>query len=193
MSVGLYGGSFDPPHRGHVELERRAKEALGLDRVVVLVSVDPGHKRVETPADVRLRLARAAFPSDDVVLDDHPRTVDLLRAHPEWDDAVFLIGADEFCDFLSWKEPDEVLERVRVAVATRPGFPRERLETVLAQLEHPERVSFFEIEPTPVASRDLRARLAAGEDVRNEVPPAVAEILGRERLYPPVAGYTETA
>jgi nicotinate-nucleotide adenylyltransferase len=193
VTTGLYGGSFDPPHRGHVELARRAKKELGLDRLVVLVSADPGHKHVETPADVRLRLARAAFPDDDVVLDEHARTVDTLRAHPEWDDPLFLIGADEFSDFLTWQEPDEVLRRTRIAVATRPGFPRKRLDAVLAELEHPERVRFFEIEPIPVASRDLRARLAAGEDVGDEVPPAVAEILGREGVYPRIAGYTGTA
>jgi len=193
MSLGIFGGSFDPPHRGHVELLRRAKEQLGLDRVVVLVSADPGHKHVETPADVRLRLARAAFPDDEVVLDEHARTVDTLRAHPEWEDPVFLIGADEFSDFLSWREPEEVLRRTRLAVATRPGFPRERLDAVLAQLEDPERVRFFDLDPTPFASRDLRARLAAGEDVTDEVPPAVAEILARESLYSRIAGYTGTA
>jgi nicotinate-nucleotide adenylyltransferase len=192
-AVGLYGGSFDPPHRGHVELARRAKEELGLERLIVLVSADPGHKRVETPADVRLRLTAAAFPDEEVVLDEHARTVDMLRAHPEWDDPVFLIGADEFCDFPSWKEPEEILRRARLAVATRPGFPRERLDRVLAGLEHPERVRFFEIEPTPVASRDLRGRLGAGEDVSDEVPPRVAEILARESLYPRIAGYTGSA
>jgi nicotinate-nucleotide adenylyltransferase len=181
--TGLYGGAFDPPHRGHVELARRAKEELGIDRLVVLVSERPGHKRVEAPAAARLEMARAAFPGDEVVLDREARTVDTLRAHPEWQDALFLIGADEFCDFRSWKEPDEVLRRARLAVATRPGFPRDRLEGVLASLDHPERVRFFEIEPTPVASRELRARLEEGADVTADVPPAVAEIIERERLY----------
>jgi nicotinate-nucleotide adenylyltransferase len=181
--IGLYGGAFDPPHRGHVELARRAKEELGLDRLVVLVMERPGHKRVETPAASRLEMARAAFPEDDVILDGETRTVDTLRAHPEWENALFLIGADEFCDFRSWKEPDEVLRRARLAVATRPGFPRERLEGVLASLEHPERVRFFEIEPTPVASRELRARLEEGADVTADVPPPVAAIIEREGLY----------
>jgi nicotinate-nucleotide adenylyltransferase len=181
--LGLFGGSFDPPHRGHVELARRAKEDLGLERLLVLVTADPGHKRVSTPVDVRLRLAQAAFPGDEVVLDEHARTIDTLRAHPEWGDPVFLIGADEFCDFLSWKEPGEVLARTRLAVATRPGFPRERLETVLERLDHPERVLFFEIEPVPAASRDLREILAAGGDPGADLPPAVAEIIGAEGLY----------
>ena len=191
--IGLFGGSFDPPHRGHVELARRAKERLGLPRLLVLVSRDAEHKEVETPADVRLRLARAAFPDDDVRLDDHARTIDTLRAHPDWADPVFLIGADEFCDFLSWKEPNGVLEHARLAVATRPGFPRERLDEVLASLEQPDRVLFFEIEPTPVASRELRDRLARGEDVSADLPSGVADIIRTERLYSAARGYNSSA
>ena len=190
MTLGLYGGSFDPPHLGHVELARRAKQRLPLERLLVLVSADPGHKHVETPAEIRLRLTRAAFPDDDVQLDPTPRTVDLLHAHPEWHDPIFLIGADQFLDFPAWTEPAEVVRLARLAVATRPGFPRERLETVLAQLEHPERVSFFEIEPLPFSSRELRTRLEAGEDVSVELPPAVAKLIREEGLYTRVSGYT---
>ena len=193
MKLGLFGGAFDPPHVGHVALVRAAKKALGLDRVVVIVVAAPGHKQVETSPDVRLALARAAFPDDEVVLDEHCRTVDTLRAHPEWTDPVFVVGADEFADFLTWKEPEEVLRRTRLAVATRPGFPRERLQAVLERLEDPSRVLFFEIEPLPISSRDLRARLADGENVSRELPPAVAEIVGAERLYARPAGYTESA
>ena len=191
--IALFGGSFDPPHRGHIELARRAKQDLGLGKLLILVSAHPGHKRVETPAETRLKLARAAFPDDDVVLDEHARTIDMLRAHPEWNDPVFLIGADEFADFLTWKEPDEVLRLARLAVATRPGFPRERLQAVLEQLEQPERVRFFEIEPTPIASRDLRERLASGEDVGDEVPFAVRQTIRSGGFYAPEDGYTSTA
>jgi nicotinate-nucleotide adenylyltransferase len=178
MTLGLYGGAFDPPHRGHVELARRAKETLGLHRLIVLVAASPGHKQVDTPADTRLRLAQAAFPEDEVVLDEHARTIDTLRAHPGWGDAIFLIGADQFCDFLSWKDPDEVLRRVRIAVATRPGFPRERLEAVLAELAQPDRVLFFDLEPIPVASSALRSRFSA-----DDVPSGVADIIRAESLY----------
>lgn len=193
MNVGLYGGSFDPPHRGHVALARRAKEELGLAQLRVLVSEDPGHKEIETPVEVRLELTRAAFPDDVVELDLYPRTVDLLRAHPEWREPIFLIGADQFCDFPSWKEPDEVLSRTRLAVATRPGFPRDRLESVLATVAHPERVLFFELDPVPVASTDLRTRLEAGEDVSADLPEAVASLIRDQGLYARPAGYTGLA
>ena len=193
MSIGLYGGSFDPPHRGHVALALRAKQELGLTQLHVLVSEDPGHKDVDTPAEIRLELARAAFPDDVVELDPEPRTVDTLRAHPEWGDPIFLIGADQFSDFPSWKDPDEVLARTRLAVATRPGFPRDRLEAVLRTLEHPERVLFFELDPVPLASTELRARLEAGEDVSSDLPEAVALLIRTRGLYARPAGYTGRA
>ena len=182
-ALGLFGGAFDPPHRGHVELLDQARAQLRLERVVVLVVADPGHKHVETEADVRLLLARAAFPNDEVVLDPHPRTVDTLRAHPEWVDPVFLVGADEFCAFPTWKEPDAVLRLARIGVATRPGFPRKRLDAVLRELSSPDRVRFFPIQPTPIASSELRARLAAGRDVDGDVPAAVLSIIRAEHLY----------
>ena len=157
-----------------------------------MVAANPAHKRVETPASVRLALARAAFPKDEAVLDEHPRTVDALRAHPEWVDPVFLIGADEFGEFLSWKEPDEVLHLARLGVAARPAYPRERLQPVLDQLQAPERVLFFELEQ-PVASRELRERLEHGEGPGDLVPPAVAAMIEREGLYARSPGYTGPA
>jgi nicotinate-nucleotide adenylyltransferase len=176
--IGLFGGAFDPPHNGHVALARTATSELGLDEVLVLVSANPGHKHVETPAAIRLELAQAAFPELQVSLDSHARTIDVLRAHAEWDDAVFLVGADQFCDFLSWKEPDEVLRRARLGVAARPGYPSEEIEEVLMQLNAPERVLFFELEALPIASRGLRDELD-----RSAIPPAVWELIERNGLY----------
>jgi nicotinate-nucleotide adenylyltransferase len=182
MAVGLFGGAFDPPHAGHVELARAAKERFELPRLTVLVAERPGHKDVELPADVRLELARAAFPDDDVRLDPHPRTVDLLRAD-RFDDPIFLIGADQFIDFLTWKEPEAVLELARLGVATRPGFDPGLLDVVLRSLDRPERVLFFEIEPTPVASREIRILAAEGEPLGGLVPPAVERLIRERGLY----------
>ena len=176
--TGLYGGAFDPPHTGHVALAAGAKQAFHLPRLLVLVSESPGHKSTHAPADVRLELARAAFPDDDVRLDPDPRTVDLLRGE-RFDEPLFVLGADEFCAFLSWKEPDEVLELAELAVGTRPGFPREQLDSVLDGLRRPERVHFFEIEPNPASSTAIRAAEAADA----LVPPAVAALIRQFRLY----------
>jgi nicotinate-nucleotide adenylyltransferase len=180
--TGLYGGAFDPPHVGHVAVARAAKREFELAELTVLVSESPGHKDTHLPAEVRLELARAAFPADTVRLDPYPRTIDLLRAE-HFEDPLFIVGADEFCDFLSWKEPDAVLELARLAVATRPGFPPERLGAVLQGLAAPGRVLFFEIEPNPAASRDIRELAAAGAPLTGLVPDAVDDLIRARGLY----------
>jgi nicotinate-nucleotide adenylyltransferase len=180
--TGLLGGAFDPPHAGHVALLRDARTHFGFDRIVVLVVADPGHKEVTTDASVRLVLAQAAFPGEEIELDPHPRTIDMLRER-QFEDPVFLIGADQFADFLSWKDPDGVLELTRLGVATRPGYERERLERVLGELARPDRVSFFEIEPVTGSSRDIRDRVARGKSIEGIIPPAVAAEIERLGLY----------
>jgi nicotinate-nucleotide adenylyltransferase len=192
--TGLLGGAFNPPHNGHLALARAAEAEFDLDELVVLVAARPGHKDVSLDAETRLRLTRAAFPDHEVELDAHERTVDMLAAG-RWRDALFLIGADEFADFLTWKDPNGVVARARIGVATRPGYPRERLDDVLHVLVHPERVQLFEIEPLPISSRDIRERVARGEPVDHLVPPAVAELIDSLGLYRDVEphGYTSGA
>jgi nicotinate-nucleotide adenylyltransferase len=180
--TGLFGGAFDPPHLGHVALAREAKRRFGLDRLVVLVSANPEHKAVETPAEDRLALAKAAFPGDDVRLDEHPRTVGMLRAG-DWENPLLLVGADQLAAFRYWKEPEAVLDMARVGVATRPGLGLEELADALEELGRPDRIELFEIEPWAVASRDLRARVAAGESLDGLVPPAVVEEIEERGLY----------
>jgi len=175
--TGLFGGAFDPPHSGHVALAAGAKRAFALPRLTVLVSADPGHKRTHCPPQTRLELARAAFPDDDVILDPYPRTVDLLRSE-RYVDPLFVMGADELAGFLSWKEPEAILELADLAVGTRPGSPRERLDEVVGRLGRPERVHFFEIEPDSASSTEIRA--GAGFE---RVPPAVAALIRDRGLY----------
>ena len=173
----LYGGAFDPPHVGHVAVADAARERFGVERLVILVSERPAHRATQASAGDRLALARAAFPRDDVRLDPYPRTVELLRAE-RFDDPVLVVGADQFAGFLAWAEPDEVLERATLAVATRPGFPREELEAVLAHLAQPDRVVFLDIDPNPAAATDIRAG-----SYPDDVPPAVARLIEERELY----------
>jgi len=184
VGVVLFGGAFDPPHLGHVALAGAARKQFGVARLVVLVSERPAHRTVHASPEDRLALARAAFPHDEVRLDPYPRTIDLLRAE-SFDDPVFVIGADQFGGFLGWSEPAAVLERTRLAVATRPGFPREELDGMLAQLDRSERVLFFEIEPNQAASTGVRARIAAGEPLDGLVPSRVATLISERGLYRP--------
>jgi nicotinate-nucleotide adenylyltransferase len=185
VAVGVLGGAFDPPHNGHVALARAAVERFGLERLLVTVVADPGHRQVVAPAATRLELARLAFadvPRAEVELEPHPRTVDALEAR-SLTDPIFLVGADELADFPGWKEPDRVLELARLGVATRPGYPRERLQAALARISRPDRVLIFELEALPISSSDLRTRAARGEPLDGLVPPAVAARIGRLGLY----------
>ena len=180
--TGLFGGAFNPPHNGHVALARAAREHFGLDDLVILVSVRHGHKEVSLDADTRLALARAAFPDARVELDPYERTVDLLWERT-WEAPVFRVGADQFVEFLTWKDPEGVLERTRIGVATRPGYPREQLEAVKRRLARGDRVEFFELDPVPISSRQIRESVARGHAIDELVPPAVAELIASLGLY----------
>ena len=188
VSIGVFGGAFDPPHVGHVELARAGIAHFELERLLVRVVEVPGHKDVGTPAPVRLSLARLAFGGvdrADVSLDPFARTVDSLEALA-LADPVFLVGADEFAGILSWKDPERVLDLARLGVATRPAVDRARLDRVLGLLGRPGRVAFFEIEPLPVSSSDIRARVAAGKPIGGLVSAPVEAEITRLRLYRPV-------
>src|SRR6185503_5258213 len=168
VTTGLLGGTFDPPQNGHVALGRAALEELPIDRLVVLVAAAPGHRAVVAPAEARLRLALAAFDFADEV--------------GRLGEAIFVVGADEGAAFPSWKEPDEVLRWVRLAVGTRSGYPPPDLE------RYGDRVLSFHLESPPVSSSEIRARIARGEPIDELVPPAVAAAIRELGLY---RGYTD--
>jgi nicotinate-nucleotide adenylyltransferase len=192
VTVGLLGGAFDPPHVGHLTLAEAAIRRFALERLVVVVTGDAPHKEVETDAETRFRLAEAAFAGrEGVEVSRHELdrpgpsyTVDTVRwAGGEFGDVVFLVGADEFADFLAWHDPEGVLEHARLGVATRPGYPRERLDRVLAALDRPERVELFEIPEIAVSSTGVRVRVARGEPIDGLTPPAVAGLIHGLGLY----------
>ena len=180
--TGILGGIFDPPHNGHVALARAALEQLPIDRLVVLVAANPGHREVFASAEERLRLAEAAFEglSAEVMLDDNAFTVDAVR-DGRFGDAIFVVGADEGAAFPGWKEPEEVLRWVKLAVGTRSGYPPPDLE------RYDDRVVSFGLASPPVSSSNLRERVARGESLEGLVPPAVEAAIREAGLY---RGYT---
>ena len=175
--TGLLGGSFDPPHNGHVALAKAALEQLPIERLVVLVAERPGHREAPlADAKTRLELAHAAFPDADVELETHPFTVDAVRGS-RFDDAVFILGADQAAAFGSWKNPEEVLKHVRLAVGTRAGYPEPDLS------RYGDRVLTFRLDSPHISSSDVRRRIAAGETIDDLVPAAVAGLIAELGLY----------
>jgi nicotinate-nucleotide adenylyltransferase len=166
--IGLLGGRFDPPHNGHVALARAALEQLPIERLVVLVAERPAHDPVVASAEDRLRMAEAAFAGlGEVQLDPHPYTVDAVRGG-RFGDAYFIVGADQAAAFRDWKEPDEILRWVELAVGTRSGY---------------EGAITFELDSPNVSATDVRERVGRGEPIDDLVPPAVAAIIDERGLY----------
>jgi nicotinate-nucleotide adenylyltransferase len=183
--TGLFGGAFDPPHNGHVALVEAARQHFGLEHLFVFVVVVPGHRTVTLDFAERFELASLAFdglPGVEVVPEEHAYTVDAVEGG-KYGDAIFLVGADEFAGFLGWKDPNRVLEHVRLGVGMRPGYDPETSEAVLAELDRPDRVEFFDTPAVPVSSSEIRARLARGEGARGLVPDVVADVIEARGLY----------
>ena len=152
---------------------------------MILVAAAPGHRGVVAGASDRLRLAEAAFADlpAEVVLDEHAFTVDAVRG-ARFGEAIFVVGGDEGAAFPTWKEPEEVLRWVRLAVGTRSGFAAPDLG------RYGDRVLCFELESPAVSSSEVRERVARGEAIDDLVPAAVAAAIESLRLY---RGYTEPA
>jgi nicotinate-nucleotide adenylyltransferase len=171
---GILGGTFDPPHLGHVALAQAALAKLPIDGLEIWVEENPGHRGVVADSETRLKLAQAAFPSLEVRLNQHAFTSEAVRGGQE---ALFVVGADQAPDFHRWKEPDEVLKWVKLAVGTRGGFEMPDLS------RWGDRVVPFELASPEVSSSEVRERVAAGETIDDLVPPAVARMIEELDLY----------
>jgi nicotinate-nucleotide adenylyltransferase len=171
---GILGGTFDPPHNGHVALAEAAREQLPIDELEIWVQEHPGHRGVFGDPRTRLKLAEAAFPDYAVQLEPHSFTADAVRGGEE---ALFVVGADQAADFERWKDPEEVLKWVKLAVGTRGGYEMPDLS------RWGDRVVPFELASPEVSSSEVRERVAAGETIADLVPPAVARLIEELGLY----------
>lgn len=196
--VGILGGTFNPPHVGHMLCAQEALWELGLDRVLLIPVHTPPHK--EAPEDPgvehRVELCRRAVAGDprlevSRVEADRPGasyTVDTLRElherAPTGDQLTFIVGGDQAHGLPSWREPEALLELAELAVAEREGFGRadivQRLEGLRGAAE---RVRFFTMPRVDVSSSLVRRRVAAGQPIRWLVPDAVAAYIESAGLY----------
>ncbi|MEO8195311.1 MAG: nicotinate-nucleotide adenylyltransferase [Thermoanaerobaculia bacterium] len=201
MKVGLFGGSFDPIHQGHIAPVLETQRRLGLERVVYLPTAAPPHKRDRCFAPALARFAMvelALLDHAELVVSTHELTPDRpaftvetlahLRAAEPGSEFYLILGADSFLELSSWVRWREIVEVARLAVLTRPGFRLDGQPTSLA----PElaaavaagNVHFVENAPLAVSSTEVRRRLAAGEAIpEGWLVPRVVRYLAKYRLY----------
>ncbi|MEN2983342.1 MAG: nicotinate-nucleotide adenylyltransferase [Thermus sp.] len=185
MRIGLYGGSFDPIHLGHLLAASEAAAALGLDRVLFVVAARPPHKTPEPPPEARYEMVLLAtaedrrFAASRLELDrpGPSYTVDTLREarrlFPE-DELFFITGADAYRDVLTWKEGEKLPQLATLVAVARPGYPLEGVPVPVIPLPVPE---------VGISSTEIRRRLREGKSVRYWVPRPVEVYLEKHGLY----------
>lgn len=195
MKVGLFGGSFDPVHRGHVEPVSAACDSLGLERVIYLPTARPPHKGdVVAPAWARYTMVELALLGHDRLVasafemrDERCYTIDTVehfRRQLPGAGLVLLIGADSWSSFTTWRDWRRIVDRAELAVLVRPGWEAGELEPPFAEARARGRLHFVANEPWPVSSTELRRRLGRGAEVAADiVPELVLDYIRKYRLY----------
>lgn len=195
--IGVFGGTFDPPHLGHLILAAEACDQLGLERLLWVLTPDPPHKRGQpiTPLVHRLAMIQMVIEGDPAfelsrVDIDRPAphfaldTVDLLRqAHPD-NGLIYLMGANSLADLPTWHQPREfVAACTALGVVRRPGI---EIDLSGLELEIPgisARVRWIDAPLLEIASTDIRQRAAKNQTFRYFLTPAVFEYIRRNDLY----------
>ncbi len=194
--LGIFGGTFDPIHYGHLILATEVRYALALDRVLFLPAGQPPHKQGWTvsPAVHRVAMTRLAIADDpafELCLYDVERgglsytadTLEALAGRHRGAELYFLMGEDSLRDLPTWYQPARIVGLAELGVATRPGVALD-LEAVLRAVPAARgRVHLVPMPPIGIASHDLRRRVQVGEPIRYLVPPAVEAYIAEHGLY----------
>jgi nicotinate-nucleotide adenylyltransferase len=194
--IGIFGGTFDPVHNGHLHIAREVRQALDLDRIIWVPAGRPPHKRGQIVSDdqdrvAMLELALADMPRDAISTIELDRpgpsytadTLEQLRRKLAPAELVFIMGEDSLRDFPTWKDPRRILAAAELAVAGRPGIETD-IDDLVEQLPVlKNRVTLVSMEELPVSSSEIRRRVGVGEAIDDLAPAAVAEYIEREDLY----------
>lgn len=188
--IGIFGGTFDPPHNTHLAIARAALTQANLDRVYFVVAGRPPHKRHETEAsgEQRYEMVAAALRGEpqmeacrmEIDRDGPSYTIDTLAEFREqFPDAelYIILGYDSLADFPKWRDPEGILAAAKLLVAPRPEVPKD----VPSMLEG--RFEWLEFPEIPQSSTNVREQLEEGRRIGDQVPPAVARIIESEGLY----------
>ncbi len=204
MRIGFFGGSFDPPHLGHLAVGRAAADAYSLDRMLFAPTGHQPLKPRGATASFEERLAMVSLlcelqpqdtrphfePSslDAPLPDGSPNytvdTLSALRRMCSADDSIFaIIGADAFLGLRRWKSPDTLLELAEWIVVSRPDVPLQQLEPVNLRPEQQRRVHLLEHIHEPASATNVRALLSAGSDCAGLLPASILDYIRAHHLY----------
>jgi nicotinate-nucleotide adenylyltransferase len=194
--VGILGGTFNPPHIGHLICAQEALVKLELETVVWVPAGVPPHREVEADPgpEARYEMCELAVSSDErfslsrmeIDREGPSYTADTLRTIREAtpDNELFLIlGGDQAASLRSWHEPEEVLSLATIAVVERTGWPRPAVGVRLSGLRGAERLVFFDMPRVDVSSSMVRRRAREGKPIRYLVTDKVANYIGAQSLY----------
>ncbi len=187
--IGLFGGSFDPVHLGHVMVARAALEELHLDRLYIVPAAQSPFKpdQQPAPANARVQLLRLAFDgqtnceidTQELEREGVSYTIDTARAYTErfsGAELFYLIGADHVPTLPQWREAEALAPLVTFVVVPRLGEP-------VADFPGPFRGQVLRGQPMEISASDIRQRLRDGEEIDRLTPPRVAETLKTMHLY----------
>ncbi len=196
MRVGILGGTFNPPHLGHLICAQEAYLQLKLDRVTLIPARIPPHKPVddEPGPEHRLELCRVAVRHDvrfdvsdvEITREGSSYTVDtleLLHSREPESELFLIVGGDIAAGLPSWREPERVLSLATLAVAGRRGTSRAEVDEALSGLPGGERAEFFQMPTISISSTVLRGRVRDDQPIRYYVPDAVVSYIDDHRLY----------
>jgi nicotinate-nucleotide adenylyltransferase len=186
--LGLLGGTFDPPHFGHIELAASAKRELSLRKIIFIPAKIPPHKTdiVVTDSNVRLEMLKIAlkgytdFEISDIELkrEKVSYTFDTIRQtkaeYPE-ENLYFIIGADNIPELETWYKPEQIIKLAKIAVAQRPGFKKSgKYDKFLVK---------FNMEPKDVSSTQIRNKVKNNESLDGLLPERLIGYIKRNNLY----------
>jgi nicotinate-nucleotide adenylyltransferase len=197
VKIGIFGGTFDPIHMGHMIIAEQVADELGLEHVIFLPAGIPPHKEassVRASAEDRLAMVEAAvagnerFSVDRVEIDAgramySVETVPILKERSPRDEWFFITGADEVSNLLSWREPDQLLEEVVMVAATRPGYDLSKLDHLEAGLQNFDRIFPVECSRVDISATGIRRRILQRKTIRYLVPEGVYRVIEERGLY----------
>jgi len=195
--IGLFGGTFDPPHIGHLILSAETHDQLGLDRLLWVLTPNPPHKQGQpiTPLEHRLAMVELAI-SDNRLFElstveiDRPGphfaldTVKIISEQNPTADMVYIMGGDSLRDLPTWHRPTDLVAALRfIGVMRRPGdfIDVPALEEIIPGLT--AKVRFVDTPLLDIAAHEIRQRVADGRPFRYFLPPAVYDYIVEHNLY----------